>query len=73
MPAEKDDCCRVVPWDCSNSRIDDVRQVQTRQDLLDKLAAELALHEAVGCDQPDEARRPGITGQRQLEEAFGER
>ncbi len=74
MPSEQDDRRRTVPRNVGARSVDDVRQVQSRQHLLNQLAAELALHERVGGDQTHETRRLPITsGQRQLKKAFGER
>ena len=59
---------------CRPRGVDDVRQVHRREELLDQLLAELALHERVGRDHPDEPGRSAVvTGEGEVEEPLGER
>ena len=63
-PAGRDGCARpgsrrrAVAGDVGARCVDHVRQVHGREELLDELLAELALHERVRRDLPDEPRRP---------------
>ena len=75
---------RAVAGDVSARSINDMGQVQARQHLFDQLGTELALHEAVGGDQPDKSgvalaltptlsRREREWREGQFKEALGER
>ena len=55
IPSEENHRRGAVARNIRPAGVDDVRQVDTREELLDQLLAELALHEAVGRDLPREA------------------
>ena len=75
VAAEEDHRRRAVAGDVGARGVDDVRQVHRREELLDQLLAELALHERVGRDHPDVARPVAAPsgGDGQVEEPLGER
>ena len=75
LPSREDDGRGAVAWDVGPGGVDDVGQVPPGQDVLDEPLAELSLHERVGDDRPDEARRRRIVAHRasrQVEEALQE-
>ncbi len=57
VAAEQDHRWCAVAGDVGAGRVDDVREVDLREELLYDLLAELALHERVGSDHPDIAGR----------------
>ena len=74
VAAEQDHRRRAVAGDVGPRGVDDVGQVDRREELLDQLLAELALHERVGRDHPDVAGRSCPSGgEGQVEEPLGER
>src|SRR4051794_11278236 len=73
VATQQDYSRRPVAGNVGSRGIDDVSQVDSREELLDQLLAELALHERVGRDHPDVAGRPTVVcGHCKIEETLSE-
>ena len=68
VPREENHRRRAVPGNVGPARVDDVGQIDSWEELLDQLLAELPLHEAVGRDLPRETAL-----HRERDDAFQER
>ncbi|MNV65398.1 hypothetical protein D3C71_1580900 [compost metagenome] len=74
MAAEQDDGGSAVAGDVGTTGVHHMRQIQSRQHLLDQLAAELAFHKGVGGNQAHKTGTDSVLGcDGQLKETFGER
>ena len=79
VPPEKDHRGRPVAGYVGAGGVNHMGQIPARDELLDQLPAELALHEGIGRDHSHEAPRFRLVGHRglrcvgEVEEALGER